>query len=455
MSAIDLTTRRAFLHRGLTLIGAAATVPTFIERTAWAAGPAEGQRIGARPGVPEDHVLVILQLAGGNDGLNTVVPVGSDAYYRNRPRLGIDKKAALRLDDAFSLHPALTGLKSLYDDGVLGIVHGVGYPNPNRSHFKSTDIWETASPEGRYYTGWVGRYFDHTCQGQDPPNPQFGIAVRKEAPLAMRGQRFMPVSFERPESLTWNGDRRGPAQPPPRNQRGNARNRRRVGPDRGGDMPADGSLRENFEELNQPAAGESKPLTELAYLQRTAMDARLSAADIQSAAGGQAPVPYPQNPLAGPLRTVARMINSKLPTRIYYVTQGGYDTHSGQQNRHQQLLTQLGDSLKAFVADLKATGQFGRVTIMTFSEFGRRVAENASGGTDHGAAAPLFVLGPKVKPGLHGQPCDLEDLDRGDLKFTTDFRGVYAAMLTDWLGTDAKAILGPGHAPMPILSPRG
>lgn len=439
MNPIEFSTRRAFLRRGLTLVGAAATVPTFIERSAWAAGPQDGAATRSRPGVPEDHVLVIVQLAGGNDGLNTIVPVRNDLYYKNRPMLGIDRKAALGLGDDFALHPALAGLKSLYDDGLLGVIHGVGYPNPNRSHFKSTDIWETASPDGRLYTGWAGRYFDHTCQGEDPPNPEYGIALRKEAPLALRGQKFSPVAFERPESLTWNG---GPqaAAPVRRRPRGRAEQ-----------GEPDTSLRERFDELNQPSERRGRPISELSYLQRTAMDARLSAADIQKAASGPAAAAYPNGPLAGSLKTVARMIGSKLPTRIYYVTQSGYDTHSGQVNRQQQLLAQLGDALKSFVADLKATGQLGRVTIMTFSEFGRRVAENASGGTDHGTAAPMFVIGQGVNAGFHGRPCDLGKLDHGDLIHTTDFRNVYAAMLRDWLGTDPKAILGRAAEPMGLF----
>ncbi len=424
----DMATRREFLQRGITLVGASATVPLFLQQGAVAIGPADGARTRSRPGVPDERVLIVLQLAGGNDGLNTVIPIGDDLYRKARPRLAVRAADALRLDDTFSLHPALAGLKSLHDDGLLGIVHGVGYPNPNRSHFQSMDIWETASPDGRLYTGWIGRYFDNTCRGEDRPNPESAVALTTQAPLALRGDRFAPVAFQRPENLSWNGG---------------ARNRSRQG-----NSSVEASL---FERLNAPEERRAPRSSELAYLQRTAMDARLSARDIQKAAASTPPVTYPGSPLANSLRTVARLIAAGLPTRIYYVSQGGYDTHAGQAGRHQQLLSQFGDAVKAFVADLKATRQLDRVVIMTFSEFGRRVAENASGGTDHGTAAPMFLIGPSVKPGLHGQAPSLEKLDQGDLVFTTDFRSVYAAVLKDWMKTNPATIVGREVTPAPVL----
>ncbi len=438
MSMDDLTTRRTFLHRGLTLVGAAATVPAFLETTALAVAPAEGARTKSRPGVPDERVLVVVQLAGGNDGLNTVIPVRDDLYYKNRPRLGIERGKTLRLTDDLGLHPSLTGFKELHDAGLLAIVQGVGYPNPNRSHFKSTDIWSTASPDGRLHTGWLGRYFDAQCKGQDPPDPKRGIALTSEAPLTLLGSKFAPVAFQRPESLTWNG-----AQPAPGRRRPNQRGMN-AGPDTNVQQAA-------FDRLNAPTEKPAGPISELEYLQRTALDARLSAADIQKAAAGRPAASYPVSPLANSLKTVARMITANMPTRIYYVSQGGYDTHTGQLNRHPQLLTQLGDALKAFVDDLKASGHLDRVVIMTFSEFGRRVEENASTGTDHGTAAPLFVLGSRVQPGLAGSHPSLERLDRGDLAFTTDFRSVYAAILKDWLAADAGKILGAPFPPLPII----
>jgi uncharacterized protein (DUF1501 family) len=269
----------------------------------------------------------------------------------------------------------------------------------------------------------------------------------------MRGDRFLPVAFERPESLTWNGVRRSGPGGARMAGFGKARvkGRRVPRPQPQGEAP----LLDQFEELNQPGRSQASTIPELAYLQRTAMDARLSAADIQAAAAGRPAVPYPPSPLANSLRTVARMIGSKLPTRIYYVSQSGYDTHAAQAGRHQQLLTQLGDALKAFAADLKATGHLNRVTLMTFSEFGRRVAENASGGTDHGTAAPMFIVSPRIKPGFHGRPCSLDQLDRGDMAFTTDFRSIYAALLRDWMGADPGPILGRPFEPLPVFRASG
>lgn len=422
------STRRSFLTRGLTLVGAGVTVPAFIERSAAALAAPAGTR--AARGGGDQRVLVVVQLAGGNDGLNTVVPTTNDLYFKRRPTLAIAKGQALKLTDDAGLHPSLKGLKALYDAGSLAVVQGVGYPNPNRSHFQSTDIWSTASPDGKLHTGWIGRYFDAQCKGQDPPNPKAGVSLTAEMPLAMLGQKFAPVAFQKPESLSWNEGKKRPIR-------------------RG--MVGDNPQQAAFERLNQPERKGRGEVSELDYLQRTALDARISAADIQTAARGSAAVNYPNTPLASSLRTVARMIAANMPTRIYYLQQGGFDTHTGQQNRHPQLLSQLGDAIKAFCDDLRASKQFDRVTLMTFSEFGRRVEENASGGTDHGTAAPLFIAGGQVKAGILGAAPSLEKLDAGDLIYTTDFRGVYASMLKDWLGADAGKLLGGQFSPLPIF----
>lgn len=429
----DMTTRRTFLNRGLMLVGAATTVPAFLERSALAIAPEAGGRTRSRSGVPDERILVVVQMAGGNDGLNTVIPVRNDLYYKNRPTLGIERAKALKLTDDIALNPALEGFKKLYDDGMLTVVQGVGYPNPNRSHFKSTDIWATGSPDGRLHTGWLGRYFDAQCKGQDPPQPETGVALTSEAPLTLLGQKFSPVAFQRPDSLTWNG---GKMEAPKRGK------------------PSGPNMQQSaFEHLNEPKKNEHAAISELEYLQRTALDARLSAADIQKAANGRPAANYPNSPLAGSLKTVARMITANMPTRIYYVSQGGYDTHTGQMNRQPQLLKQIGDALKAFTEDLKESRQLDRVMVMTFSEFGRRVEENASGGTDHGTAAPMFIIGNHAKAGLAGAYPSLEKekLDHGDLMFTTDFRTVYASLLKDWMGANAGQILGGQFAPLPII----
>ena len=416
--------RRAFLRRGVTLASASVTVPYFLQKSAVAlAQPADG--LSSRPGVPEERVLVVVQLAGGNDGLNTVVPFEDDAYYRARRAISISRDAALRLSARadVGLHPAMAGLKELYDEGMLTVLQGVGYPNPNRSHFTSTDIWHTADTDG-VGEGWLGRYFDSACAGADPKNPgegggcsgHEGIAIGRSAPLAMRGATSKPVAFETPDLFRWTG------------------------------LDLHESLERPYDEI---LSGEIDPDIEsqnptAAFLTRTAMNARIASDSIRAAVGSRPLVPYPNSGLARQLAMVASMIRAGLETRVYYVTLGGFDTHAGQggaQGQHANLLRQLADAVRAFYADLAAQGNDGRVLTMSFSEFGRRVAQNGSNGTDHGAAAPMFLMGPMVRPGIHGGHPSLTDLDNGDLKFHTDFRRVYATVLDGWLKADSRAVL--------------
>ncbi len=421
MNVDTIHTRREFLNRGLALASAGAAAPFFLDRTAMAVS---GPRRSA-----SGRVLVVLQLAGGNDGLNTVVPFRNDLYYKARPRLGIAKDDVLKIDDTFGFHPQATGLKQLYDDGLLGIIQGVGYPNPNRSHFVSTDIWSTADPSERMHEGWLGRFLDDQSGKSKRPPPKLGIALTAQAPLAMTGSRFGPVSFSNPDELTW----RGPG--------------------------AAGAGVSAFKKLNKASKSKRREETTvvdeagaLAYLSRVAMDARASADEIQAAAGkgrGRRDKRRRRNrrgggELGNQLTMVRRMIAAGLETKVYYVSMGGFDTHAGQAGRHQNLLKQLGDALAAFFSELKEGGLLNRVTLLAFSEFGRRVAENGSQGTDHGAAGPLFIAGNRIKAGIHGKLPSLEPdkLDRGDLAWHTDFRSVYAAVLSDWLRADARRILG-------------
>ncbi|MBK8266875.1 MAG: DUF1501 domain-containing protein [Planctomycetes bacterium] len=423
-------TRRDMLKRGATLLSAAATVPYFLDRTALAM--AEPRKSGRRTGKNNERILVVVQLAGGNDGLNTVVPIGNDRYYRARPAIGIKKEDTLRINDELAFPKSAEGFKRLYDDGLLAVVQGVGYPNPNRSHFVSTDIWSTADPDERVHNGWIGRYFDCTCKGNDRPDPKTGIALVQESPLAMQGERFTPVSFGSPEELTW----RGPAAGGRGTNAFNKLNGTKRRPGRKNEMPDDEA-------------------SALAYLERMAMDARASAEEIKQATGTNS---SPRNEgirfrfrnrgaggdLGQKLEMVKRMIAAGLETKVYYVSMGGFDTHAGQLGRHQTLIQQLGEALHEFTASLREDKMLDRVTIMTFSEFGRRVAENGSQGTDHGAAAPLFVIGEGVRAGVHGEHPSLEpdQLDAGDLKWNTDFRSIYSAVLTDWMNADAGRILG-------------
>lgn len=426
MIDFPMSTRREFLRNGASLLCAGATVPTFLSQTVLAIdNPSDAGLTTSRPGVPEERILVVVQLAGGNDGLNTVVPYRADRYYEARPTLAIGRDAALKLNDEVGLHPAARDLKALYDSGDLCVVQQVGYPNPNRSHFKSMDIWETASPEGRLHSGWIGRYFDNQCPGADACDPQSGIALMNESPLAMRGESFAPVSFDNPDDLSLQPIGRYDARAVIESL-----NRPRETPDTGGNE------------------------TELDFLTRTALNAQVSAETIRRAARKDDGNEFPNTPLGRSLRNVSRMIAAELSTRVYYVSLGGFDTHARQANPHRSLLNQLAQSLKAFVGALKRNGHYERVCVMTFSEFGRRVEENGSGGTDHGEAAPMFLLGGGVKPGVVGPAPDLRKLNRGDLPFAIDFRRVYAGVLKSWMGADPAAVLKGTFQPLPMFKDR-
>lgn len=432
-------TRRSFLNSSLVMASAAATLPSFLNSTAVAMAEALGG-LTSLPGVPEDHVLVVLQFSGGNDGLNTVVPFGMSEYYKRRPGIGIPEKDVLKLSkaDGVGLHPQLAPLKDLYDDGLLSVVQGVGYPNPNRSHFKSMDIWHTADPTATG-DGWLGRYFDSQCCGfgkgesgtvdeavaTDTSAGPPGIAIGRTAPLAMQGRLIKPVSFESPDLFKWSAK----------------------------DMHE--SLRNPYDAINRRGTStETTAGSNASFLLRTALDAQVSSDLIRKAVDQRPGVAYPQSDIARQLSMVAQMIRAGLKTRVYYVNLGGFDTHAGQggaQGNHGRLLNQFAAAVKAFYQDLKGQGNDGRVLTMSFSEFGRRVAQNASQGTDHGTAAPMFVMGPMVKAGVIGDHPSLTDLDDGDLKYKIDFRSVYAGVLDHWMKADSKVILDGTYKPTAIL----
>ncbi len=433
--------RRQFLGRALLSGAIARTVPSFLAATCQQLQAFGDPSAIAAPTGHDVPILVVLQLAGGNDGLNTVVPFANDEYHRARPKLALERGQVLRLTDEVGLHPALTGLKSLFDDGHLGVIQSVGYPNPNRSHFRSTDIWMTASASDRVENhGWIGRYFDHACAGADPT---VGIAIGRQVPLAFAAGHPFGVSLENPESLHYiEGElENGPNM---KGQNGSEKYYRQFGV--GSTETMDVHTTNSGSSIGSVSGSHVGHLdSPLDFLERTTADAQSSGDQIrQVAAKGRNQLSYPASRLATDLKLVARLISGGLPTRVYYVSHGGFDTHTNQLPTHQRLLTELGEATKAFLADLKAMGQLDRVLLMTFSEFGRRVAENANGGTDHGAAAPLFVAGGKVKPGVHGSAPSLapENLLNGDVRFSTDFRSVYGTVLEKWLKTPSVPILG-------------
>jgi uncharacterized protein (DUF1501 family) len=435
-----LHTRRRFLRTSLLGAAASWTLPVFLEKTFFALDALAADSLIQTTTGKDGTILVVLQMAGGNDGLNMVVPFADDAYHRARPKLALPADKVLRLNSYAGLNPKLTGLKSLFDDGHLAIIQGVGYPNPNRSHFRASEIWQTASDADQTEReGWLGRYFDNCCAGADPA---VGVAIGNETPQSFTARTPTGIVFSRPDQYRF-----------------------RSSDESGSRMSEEEML---YRQLTQPndasiaapeggsigaiAGATESDLSPADFLQRTALDAQISSDKIlEVTRKSKSRVPYPKSQLANSLSLIARMIGGGLTTRVYYASQGGFDTHVGQLNAHNRLMAELNDALAAFVADLKKQGNFERVLLLTFSEFGRRVEENANAGTDHGAAAPMFVLGGKVKPGLFGKYPSLTDLDNGDLKFNTDFRSVYGSVLENWLNAPSEAVLGRKFPLLPLV----
>jgi uncharacterized protein (DUF1501 family) len=394
--------RREFLQ-ALAVAGLGATLPAFLTESVFAQ-----QAAGVTPGFKDDRILVVIQLGGGNDGLNTVIPFGDDNYRRSRPNLAVADKDIIRLNDHVGLHSNLAPLQALMEKGDLGIIQGVGYPNPNRSHFRSMEIWHTAVDSDRYEsTGWIGRYFDNACSGAG--NPLAGVNLGREAPQSFASVRGMGVSFDEPRNFGWAGQGR--------------------------------ATRDSFNTINHTADDHSGETT-LDFLRHVTANAMASSDRVLRASRTNRQVPaYPDSRLASSLRTIATLIAGGLPTRIYYASMTGFDTHANQNGQHGNLLRVFAQASSAFMADLKAIGVADRVLVMAFSEFGRRVSENGSRGTDHGTAGPMFLMGAGIKPGLHGTYPSLADLDGGDLKHTVDFRAVYAEVLQRWFGTNPRLVL--------------
>jgi uncharacterized protein (DUF1501 family) len=449
---ITLQTRRDFLRT--TVLGSALswTVPAFLADTFTALQSQAADSATQIATGKDSTILVVLQMAGGNDGINTVVPYSSDFYHKARPKIGLKAEQVLKLNDQVGLHGSLTGFKNLYDAGHLSVVQGVGYPNPNRSHFRSTEIWQTASDENKIEKyGWLGRYFDNDCGGADP---SVGVTIGGQLPEAFFARRPKGICFNNPQDYRFRS-----------NGTATEESYRKLNElEMSGSLPDGGEGMMSDDHMDSPNSGGTiaslpagMPMTggrAIDFITRTALDAQMSSDQIRGiAARVQNQANYPGSVLGGSLKMVAKLIGGGLPTRVYYVSQGGYDTHTNQLNSQQRLLQDLGDSTKAFVDDMKAQGNMQRVLVMTFSEFGRRVNENANGGTDHGAAAPMFIVGDKVKAGLQGSYPSLapQDLYQGDIKYNVDFRSVYAGVLEKWLKTKSAPILGRQFPVLPVV----
>jgi uncharacterized protein (DUF1501 family) len=395
-------TRRDFL-RASSLFALAPAVPAFLARTADAITPERDAR-----------VLVVVQLDGGNDGINTVVPFADEGYDQHRKTLRLPKDQLVKVNDQVGLHPALREVSKLLEAGQLTIVQGVGYPNPSRSHFESMAVWHTARRDPVEHTGygWLGRGLDEAKQisGGTPGLVYVGAG---QMPLALRGRRSVASALVRPEDFLLSQEARS----------------------RLGAAPA------GSEDLS-------------AFVERMAVDAQATAERMKDVVGTRDSGPaYPNTELAQQLRLVTRLIKADMGTRVFYTRQSGYDTHAAQYGAHFQLLSALSNGLKAFLDDLTAARLAERVVVLCFSEFGRTVKENGSAGTDHGTAGPVFLAGPRLRGGLVGTTPSLTDLDpkHGDLRVDVDFRRVYATVLEEWLGLPVEAALGGRFERLPLF----
>ena len=402
--------RREFLFRGVGVATVAAMVPRFAVAGARYFEESLGAGLAGR-------VLVVVELAGGNDGLNTVVPY-TDALYSNtyRKNIGVSAASVLDLDGKLGFNPVMTGLKSLWDANRLAVIEGVSYPNPNLSHFTSRDIWHTADPTLALHRGWLGRYADATMAGNG--NPLSGCAISQSLPLTLLADKVVFPSFTSLSSYAFATD--GANASDAANQVNG--------------FVAQNSIEHEIATRNDRIEGISR-------------DAASSAATLKQVTSGYvAKATYPNNSLANALKLCAEIIVGNLGTQILYVTYGGFDNHSGQKAAHDNLLKAVSDAIKAFFDDLDGQGKSSGVLLMTWSEFGRRVQENASLGTDHGTAGVHFVVGNAAVKGIYGPAPVLNALDKnGNLPWQNDFRSYYGTVLRDWLKTDSDAILGKGY----------
>lgn len=401
-----MTNRRGFLKLS-SLVGIGASVPTFLARTAFAAPDA------AKPGA-KDTILVVVQLTGGNDGLNTVVPFKEDLYAKHRPTIKLPTDLLKKVNDSIGLHPSLDGFAQLLEDKALCVVQGVGYPNPSQSHFRSMDIWQAASTSETLTEGWVGKAL------KSMNVPAFHVTDKNEsAPLALSGSPARVPSIASIADFQLK--------------------------------MADKAGKDLIEKAAK--AGSSPGL--LDFVQKTALNTYASSQKLQEIGKNYEPkTPYPQSGLANRLKLCAQLIDAGLGARVFYVSIDGFDTHANQganQGAHANLLAEVSGAITAFYKDLAARGHKDRLMVMTFSEFGRRAKENGSKGTDHGSGAPMFLVGGKVKAGTVGDHPSLAQLEDGNLKFGIDFRQVYAGILEKWLGVPSKDVVGPGFKPIDIL----
>ena len=425
--------RRDILKGSILLAASGVAAPNFILHSAYASQDNQtngttsvaANAASSSTFASNDNILVVLQLIGGNDGLNTVVPYGSDTYYSVRPTLAINRNEVLKIDDGLGLHPNLRGLKALSDRGHLAIISNVGYPNPTRSHFTAMEIWETANVNPGA-TGWLGRALDSMARTdlENTPDPQ--EIAKKRLAAAYIGPTANKSLFAQativPSLASLNAF--------------NLQTDARYGNDSGYQIE---TIHKLFDSKTVPTGVNAKYVRNAALSAIETGDALNALASKLTSKGT-----YPKSNFAQGMQLIAQLISGNLGTRIFYITASGYDTHYAERQTHAQLLSDIDGGLAAFWADIEKQGKTDKVTLMTFSEFGRRVAENGSQGTDHGAGQPMFIMGGHIKGGIYGGHPDLNNLLDGDVRPMYDFRQVYATLLGDWLGFSTDSVLN-GH----------
>lgn len=407
---MDPVSRRTFI-RGTGLIAVGLVAPRWLSTVAQAdlLKTAQGGKID------KDTVLVVCQFSGGNDGLNTVIPYGDSLYYQLRPTLGIPDSQVLKLDGHMGLHPSLTGLHQLYQQGKVAVIQNVGYPNPNRSHFESMRIWQSASPDRTLPKGWIGRYLDEKS-AVGPLNPVVAFGLSNDSPLAIQGEHVSVPCFASLQDMQ--------------------------------NLIGSNSMEAMLRQMQSNTLTNTdeklvKKVNDSAYDAVSELNALLKNYTPKQT--------YGNDEFGNGFKQISQLIATSPQTRMIYFSAGGFDTHANQAVTHPKLLKEFGDAVLSFQQELEALGKADKVVVLCFSEFGRRAAENGSG-TDHGKAAPMFLIGKNVKGGLHGNNPNLANLDAGDVPFETDFRQVYATALDTWMGGDSAPVLGKQFAPLPVLA---